>query len=169
MKISIITACYNSEKTIEDTILSIEGQKAPQIEHIIIDGGSTDRTLEIIEFYEEKISRVISEPDNGIYDAMNKGISITSGDIIGILNSDDVYADNKVFFPGRRAQEKAACFSGLNSKNIAKRLAVFSPHACRVVAGSEAWSRGKRSVLVCGCRANIVSGWLIKKQSELKI
>ena len=96
MKISIITACYNSEKTIEDTILSIAGQKAPQIEHIIIDGGSTDRTLEIIEFYEEKISRVISEPDNGIYDAMNKGISITSGDIIGILNSDDVYADNKV-------------------------------------------------------------------------
>lgn len=93
MKISIITVSYNSELTIRDTILSVLSQTHPDIEYIIVDGASTDGTLEIIEEYRTKISRVISEPDNGIYDAMNKGIRAATGDFVGILNSDDFLAD----------------------------------------------------------------------------
>lgn len=90
MKISIITITYNSEKTIEETILSIINQNYQNIEYIIIDGGSKDNTLNIINKYKTKISKVISEPDNGISDAFNKGIREATGDIIGIINSDDI-------------------------------------------------------------------------------
>jgi glycosyltransferase involved in cell wall biosynthesis len=93
MKISIITVSYNSELTIRDTILSVLAQTHPDIEYIIVDGASTDGTLAIIEEYRTKITRVISEPDNGIYDAMNKGIREATGDFVGILNSDDFLAD----------------------------------------------------------------------------
>lgn len=95
-KISIITAVFNGVQTIEDCIKSVAGQTYSNREHIIIDGGSTDGTLGIIEKYRGKIVKLISEPDNGIYDAMNKGIKIASGDIVGILNSDDFYVDNNV-------------------------------------------------------------------------
>ncbi len=95
MKISIITVSYNSEKTIEQTILSVLGQDYNNIEFIIIDGNSTDSTQKIIEKYRSQISKVIIEKDNGIYDAMNKGIKIATGDVIGILNSDDEYFSNK--------------------------------------------------------------------------
>lgn len=95
MKISIITATYNSEKTIADTLRSVAEQNYPNIEHIIIDGASKDNTLVIVEKYPH-VKKVISEPDKGIYDAMNKGIQMASGDIIGILNSDDFYPDNKI-------------------------------------------------------------------------
>jgi len=94
MAISIITVSYNNSATIEDTILSIESQSYPDIEHIIIDGASTDDTMAIIKKHEDKIARVISESDNGIYDAMNKGIEFATGDIVGFLNADDVYYDN---------------------------------------------------------------------------
>lgn len=93
MKISIITVSYNSKLTIRDTILSVLSQTYPNIEYIIIDGASTDGTLAIIEEYRTKIARVISEPDKGIYDAMNKGIRLAKGDFVGILNSDDFLAD----------------------------------------------------------------------------
>ncbi|MGL6616628.1 glycosyltransferase [Aeromonas hydrophila] len=89
MKVSIITVCYNSEKTIEDTIRSVAGQTYKDIEYIIIDGGSTDQTNEIVKKYSDIVSVHISEKDNGLYDAMNKGIKLATGDIIGILNSDD--------------------------------------------------------------------------------
>lgn len=88
-KVTIITVCYNSEKTIEKTILSIISQSYRNIEYIIIDGGSTDNTMQIIYKYRNNISLYISEPDDGIYDAMNKGIKYSTGDIIGIVNSDD--------------------------------------------------------------------------------
>ncbi|PVD52037.1 glycosyl transferase [Terrimonas sp.] len=91
MKLSIITATYNSAATLADTLECIQNQDHPDIEHIIIDGGSADDTINIIKRYSH-ISRFVSEKDNGIYDAMNKGIAIAGGDIIGILNSDDVYA-----------------------------------------------------------------------------
>lgn len=96
MKVSIITIAYNSETTIETTIRSVIAQSYPNIEYIIIDGKSKDSTLSIIEKYTSQISRVVSEPDKGIYDAMNKGVRMASGDIIGILNSDDFYADSDV-------------------------------------------------------------------------
>jgi glycosyltransferase involved in cell wall biosynthesis len=87
--ISIITVCYNSAKTIEDTIKSIANQSYPNIEYIIIDGGSTDGTIDVIRSYEKHIAKWVSEPDDGIYDAMNKGIKIATGELIGIVNSDD--------------------------------------------------------------------------------
>ena len=87
--ISIITACLNSEKYIEQTIQSVISQTYPNIEYIIIDGGSTDKTLAIIEKYNDKIAKFISEPDSGVYDAMNKGIVISTGEIIQFLNSGD--------------------------------------------------------------------------------
>jgi len=93
LKVSIITVVYNGGKTIEDTILSVASQSYPFIEHIIIDGVSTDDTLSVVQKHKNKITRVISEPDKGLYDAMNKGIKCATGDIIGILNADDVYYD----------------------------------------------------------------------------
>lgn len=96
MKISIITISYNSEETIEDTILSVISQSYENIEYIIVDGGSTDNTLNIIEKYKDRIHTFVTEPDKGIYDAMNKGIRLANGELIGILNSDDFYADKNV-------------------------------------------------------------------------
>lgn len=94
MKLSIITVCFNSEETIEDTIKSVTHQTYHNIEYIIIDGGSTDRTTEIIESYREDICYVISESDEGIWDAMNKGLAASTGEYVGFLNSDDVFASN---------------------------------------------------------------------------
>jgi len=94
MKISIITICFNSSNTIEETIKSVINQNYNNIEYIIIDGKSSDETLSIVNKYKPKISKIISEKDNGIYDAMNKGIAQATGDVIGILNSDDVYSNN---------------------------------------------------------------------------
>lgn len=93
MKISIITASYNSAATIADTLRSVAEQDYPNIEHIIVDGVSKDNTLEIVAGFPH-IAKVVSEPDKGIYDAMNKGIQLATGDIIGILNSDDFYTNN---------------------------------------------------------------------------
>ena len=96
MKVSLITITYNSEKTLEDTILSVVKQKNSDIEYIIVDGGSTDGTFGIIEKYKKYISTLISEPDEGISDAFNKGIRAATGDIIGIVNSDDFLAPNAI-------------------------------------------------------------------------
>ncbi len=96
MKISIITVCKNSVKTIRDTIDSVLLQQYPALEYIIIDGESTDGTLNLIRGYGSQISRVISEPDTGIYEGMNKGIGVATGEIIGFLNSDDFYSNNTI-------------------------------------------------------------------------
>ena len=96
MKVRIITIAYNSGATIEDTIKSVVAQDYPNIEYIIIDGASKDNTLEIVERYRDRIAVVVSEKDKGIYDAMNKGVEHATGDIIGILNSDDHYYDHTV-------------------------------------------------------------------------
>ena len=96
MKVSIITITYNSEPTLKDTIESVINQTYKNIEYILIDGGSTDETLSIIKSYGNKISTLISEKDNGLYDALNKGISLATGDVIGILHSDDFYTNNHV-------------------------------------------------------------------------
>ena len=96
MKVSIITTVLNSAHTIGDCILSVISQNFNNIEYIVIDGGSNDGTIDIIKKYEDKITRWISEKDNGIYDALNKGIRLATGDIIGFLHSDDLYYDNNV-------------------------------------------------------------------------
>ena len=96
MKISIITVCFNSEKTILDAINSVKSQNYELIEYIVIDGKSKDQTLQIINSNSKKIDKFISEPDLGIYDAMNKGIHLASGEIVGFLNSDDIYYDTRV-------------------------------------------------------------------------
>lgn len=99
MKITIITATWNSGKTIGDTLESVLNQNYEDIEHIIVDGGSSDDTLEIIKRYEPRYRgrlKWISEPDRGIYDAMNKGIRLATGDVIGILNSDDFFTSRDV-------------------------------------------------------------------------
>ena len=99
MKISIITATYNSEKTLRDTLDSILAQTWQDIECIIVDGASKDGTMDIVREYEPRFDgrlRWVSEPDKGIYDAMNKGIRMATGDIIGVLNSDDFYYDEHV-------------------------------------------------------------------------
>ena len=93
MKISIITVCYNSETTIRDTLESIKHQEYTNIEYIIIDGGSKDNTLKILYEYRGIINVLVSEQDNGLYDAMNKGIKLATGDIIGFINSDDFFSD----------------------------------------------------------------------------
>lgn len=96
MKITIITAAYNSATTISSTIRSVAEQTYPNIEYIVIDGASSDGTQAIVKSFGDKITRFISESDHGIYDAINKGIRFATGDIIGIINSDDIFYDDMV-------------------------------------------------------------------------
>jgi len=91
MRISIVTVVYNNRKQIEETINSVLYQTYPDIEYLVIDGGSTDGTVQVIKKYEQQIAYLVSESDNGIYDAMNKGAKRASGEVLGFLNSDDVY------------------------------------------------------------------------------
>lgn len=93
MRITIITVCYNREATIEKAIKSVLEQNYHNIEYIVIDGNSTDGTKEIIESYRDKISQYISEPDKGMYDAINKGLQLATGDVIGLMHSDDEFYD----------------------------------------------------------------------------
>jgi len=96
IKVSIITVCLNNADTIESTIKSIQSQTYPSIEYIVVDGVSTDTTLTIIEKYKQGIVKFISEKDKGIYYAINKGIEMATGDIIGILHADDFYVNNEI-------------------------------------------------------------------------
>ena len=96
IKISIITVSYNSAGTIRETIDSVLGQDYGNVEYIIVDGLSKDGTQEIVKSYGSRISKFVSEKDKGLYDAMNKGIDMATGDVIGILNSDDLYANPKI-------------------------------------------------------------------------
>ena len=96
LKISIITAVYNNRTTIEDAILSVASQTYQPIEYIVIDGNSNDGTKAILDKYRNKISILVSEPDTGIYNALNKGLKLATGDVIGLLHSDDIFASNDV-------------------------------------------------------------------------
>ena len=96
MKVSIITVCYNSEATIERTVRSVVNQTHRDIEYLVIDGGSEDMTLELLEPYRSRINCIVSEKDRGLYDAVNKGISLATGDLIGLLHADDWLADSEV-------------------------------------------------------------------------
>src|SRR4051812_12915567 len=96
MKVSVITACFNRRDTIGDPLASVRSQVGADIEHIVVDGGSTDGTLQVIERHRGSIARFIPGPDKGVYDALNKGIAGASGDVIAFLHSDDVYASPDV-------------------------------------------------------------------------
>lgn len=116
MKVSIITVSYQSAATIESCIQSVIGQDYPDIEYIVIDGASTDGTLEVISGYRDKIAVVVSEPDEGIYFAMNKGLELATGDVIGMLNSDDLYASNHVISDVVKAMKDSgadSCYGNL--------------------------------------------------------
>lgn len=104
MKISIITATFQSARTLGETIISVQRQSWQDTEHIIIDGGSTDGTMELVGRFSH-LGKVVSEPDRGIYDAMNKGIRLADGEVIGILNADDFYSDERVL------ESVAGCFA----------------------------------------------------------
>jgi len=115
LKISLVTVCFNSARTIENTILSILSQQYLHLEYIIIDGGSRDGTVDIIKKF-DNVDLLISEPDKGIYDAMNKGIYHATGDIIGFLNADDIYAHPNVLEKVSRVFENdrlEACYGDL--------------------------------------------------------
>jgi glycosyltransferase involved in cell wall biosynthesis len=101
MRISVVTVCYNAAHTLADAVDSVLGQtsdpSAPlELEYIVVDGGSTDGTLDLLARYRNRIATLISEPDNGLYDAMNKGIKAATGEVVAILNADDVYASTDV-------------------------------------------------------------------------
>jgi len=116
MKVSIITITYNSAETVEDTIQSVLSQDYSNVEYIIIDGASRDDTMAIVNRYRDKIATIISESDKGIYDAMNKGVSVATGDIVGILNSDDFYADSNVItdvVASMKQTNSDACYADL--------------------------------------------------------
>ena len=96
MKFTIITVCYNPGKIIRSAMESVLSQNYSDIEYIIIDGGSSDGTVGLVESYGQRISRFLSEPDDGLYHAMNKGINLATGDVVGFLNADDFYVDDNV-------------------------------------------------------------------------
>ena len=96
LKVSIITVCFNSEETIAQTIKSVHDQSWGAIEHIIVDGGSSDKTIDLIHSTSNRVYKIISESDFGIYDAMNKGLKLATGEIVGFLNSDDYFSDARV-------------------------------------------------------------------------
>jgi glycosyltransferase involved in cell wall biosynthesis len=147
-RVSIITVSYNSAKTIRSTIDSVLSQDYPNVEYIIYDGGSTDGTQEIVKSYGSKINKFVSEKDKGLYDAMNKGIHAASGDVIGILNSDDVYAHSHVistvidtigdntdcvfgdlfFFKGDEQDKVIRHYRGKNFSPAKIRFGILPPH-----------------------------------------
>jgi glycosyltransferase involved in cell wall biosynthesis len=94
MKVSVVTVCFNSAATIGDTLDSVRRQTHPDIEHIVVDGSSTDATMSVVRNHATASTVIVSEPDRGIYDAMNKGIRLASGAVVGILNADDVLVDD---------------------------------------------------------------------------
>lgn len=121
MKISLVTVVYNAQDTIAQCIQSVISQKHPDIEHIVIDGGSTDNTVSIIKKHIKHINFFVSEPDQGIYDAMDKGIRIATGQIVGTLNADDLLADDQVLSTVAQVftqQDIDAVYGNLNYVNL---------------------------------------------------
>ncbi len=136
IKISIITVVWNNEETIKDAINSVLSQTYKNIEYIIIDGESTDGTIEIVKSHGNKISKFISEKDKGLYDAMNKGIDLASGDVIGILNSDDFYIDNNVIekvvnkFKDKKVDSVFADLVFVKPDNLNKTVRYYDSSKC---------------------------------------
>lgn len=145
MKISIITASYNSAATIADTLRSVAAQTYRDIEHIVVDGASTDDTLQIVGRVGGPNLRVVSEPDKGIYDAMNKGLALATGDVVGLLNSDDCYADARVLERVAHAMRNPlvdACFGDLefvDQQDMNRVLRYWKPGPHSAGACAKGW------------------------------
>lgn len=145
MKLSIITATFNSEKNLNDCLTSVAAQSYKNIEHIVIDGGSSDKTLDIIKSA-PSVARYMSEPDNGIYDALNKGISMATGDVIGFLHSDDTVGSTDII------QKIAELFSQKNVQGVYGDLVfVHSENPDKIV---RTWKSNRFD------RKNIKYGWM---------
>ena len=153
-KISIITVTKNSEKFLEDCILSVHNQSYKNYEHIIIDGNSTDNTVNIIKKHEEKITYWMSESDEGLYDAMNKGIKKSTGDIIGILNSDDIYYDQALKIVNNYFNKKKNLDFLFGSVYKYKLMHGYNPRKIK-------WSFGFYTTHSVG--------FFIKRESQLKV
>ncbi|MEM6804300.1 MAG: glycosyltransferase family 2 protein [Bacteroidota bacterium] len=144
MKVSIVSVCYNAEKYIKDCLESVSMQDYEDIEHIVVDGASKDGTLEIIKKHGAHISKLVSESDKGLYDAMNKGIALTSGAIIGMLNADDLYPNPGVISRIVKAfknSETMMSFGDLvyvNEGNLDKVVRYYQAHNYQ----DNWWSRG---------------------------
>lgn len=136
LKVSIITVVWNNKVTIRDAIDSVLGQTYKNIEYIIVDGASSDGTVEVVQSYGDKISRFISEPDRGLYDAMNKGIALATGDVVGILNSDDFYIDEYVIekvvreFEEKQVDSLYADLVYVKPENIEKVVRYYDSSKC---------------------------------------
>lgn len=140
MTISLITVSYNSAATIKDTIESVLSQSHPDIEYIIVDGNSKDNTVQIVRSFGGRISKFISEPDKGIYDAMNKGIKMATGEVVGMLNSDDFYSNNQII------SSVAKAFSDPDTDAVFGDLVFVDPGNLKKVVrtySSKAWHPGK--------------------------
>jgi len=146
LKISLITIAFNSVETIEATLISVIEQDYSQVEYIIVDGGSTDGTLEILDKYKAHISTIVSEPDKGLYDAMNKGIGLSSGDIVGILNSDDLYASKDVI------SEIVKCFEGKDVEGVYANLQYVDRYDTTLV--KRTWISGPYEI------GDFTKGWM---------
>lgn len=146
MKITVITVTFNSAETVIGTLRSVASQSYPNVEHIVVDGGSTDGTLEHIRRHGSGVKRVVSEPDNGIYDAMNKGLRLASGDFVGFLNGDDTFAG-----PGVLADVAAAASQPAVDAIYGDLVYVSKNHPDRVV---RYWRSGSWS-----CR-QLALGWM---------
>ena len=146
MKISIITVTYNCVSVLTDCLNSVASQSHNNIEHIVIDGASTDGTLSLLNSKIDRLATLVSELDEGIYDAMNKGIKIAKGDIIGFLNSDDFYANNevisKVVSEFKKEPSLDACYADLiyvNQSNTSKIVRNFKSSEFRQGLFSKGW------------------------------
>jgi len=127
MKISIITIAFNNEKEITQTIESVINQSFTNIEYIIVDGASTDKTMDVVRKYEKHISKIISEPDKGIYDAINKGIKAATGDVIGLIHAGDELFDNKV------VEKIVSCFNQHEVDAVYGHSKILSQDGTKVV------------------------------------
>ena len=169
MKISLITACYNSAKTIKTAMESVLAQKAVEVEYIVVDGGSTDGTVEIIREYSSRQSnntnnqtikqssislKWLSEKDHGMYDAINKGIKMATGDVVGILNADDVLADDETL------KRIAAAFEPLNTRNGERIDAVYAD--IRFVKEGETVGEVRNAKTVRYCSAKRWRPWMFR-------
>ena len=145
MKITVITVTYNSAATVVDTLRSVAAQTHADIEHLIIDGGSTDDTLALVQSHGPHVARVVSERDQGIYDAMNKGLALATGEVVGFLNSDDIFADTLVIERVAKAMRVPgvdACYGDLafvDQDNLSRVIRYWRPGAHLKGACARGW------------------------------